>query len=141
MLISMFGVSSSSVLHLLPGSTSPWTRPPGHVPLDTSPWTRPPELNVALSSAPTRTDAGSPNNIGWSAASVAAVGIFISVQENDEWNVQRSLQTRAPGEALEKELSDERARDIKRTLSGLRVVRGGGRRAGPASTATGRSAG
>lgn len=37
-----------------------------------------------------------------------------------------SLQTPALREWHEKELSDERAHDIKRTLSRLRVVMGGG---------------
>lgn len=56
--------------------------------------------------------------------------IFISAQENYDWNVYRSLQTPALGESHEKELSDERARDRKRTLSRLSVVTGGMRRAG-----------
>lgn len=55
--------------------------------------------------------------------------IFISAQENYDWNVYRSLQTPALGESHEKELSDERARDRKRTLSRLSVVTGGMRRA------------
>lgn len=50
--------------------------------------------------------------------------IFISAQENYDWNMYKSLQTLALGESHEKELSDERARDRKRTLSQLSVVTG-----------------
>lgn len=60
---------------------------------------------------------------------VAAVYIFISAQENYDWNMCKSLQTPALRELHEKELSDERARDRERTLSQLSVVTGGKRRA------------
>lgn len=53
---------------------------------------------------------------------VTAVYIFISVLGSYDWNVYRSLQTPSLGESYEKELSDERARDTKRTLSRLSVV-------------------
>lgn len=58
---------------------------------------------------------------------MAAVYVFISAQENYDWNMYKSLQTLALGELREKELSDERARDSKRTLSRLSVVTGGRR--------------
>lgn len=50
------------------------------------------------------------------------------LRKNYDWNVYRSLQTPALRESHEKELSDERARDRKRTLSRLSVVMGGRRR-------------
>ena len=52
--------------------------------------------------------------------------IFISAQENYDWNVYKSLQTLALGESHEKELSDEKTRDRKRTLSRLMLLREGG---------------
>lgn len=77
-----------------------------------------------LNSFLSRTDTESPNNNGvWGGRGaegvgrVTAVRIFIAVEENDYCNMYYQVSRLRPsGESYEKELSDERAHNIKKNI-------------------------